>query len=245
MPDTTQAWAVTSCFFEFNWTGTTGPFGTQYDGVNLMYWDEVNPPYGGSYIAVNTFWFNWNEGAGWWYVIESDICFNGRDYLWSDNGQAGRFDVANINTHELGHTLSLADLYGGADAQKTMYGYASPGETKKRTLHTDDIAGIRYLFPDGSGADDEENPTNPESFSLSPAYPNPSSGSAIIAFAVPETTTLELELYDIKGRKVETLASGEYSAGEYETEVSNLSSGIYLYRLTSGNFAETKKMVVR
>jgi hypothetical protein len=154
-------------------------------------------------------------------------------------------DVANIATHELGHTLVLADLYGGGDTEKTMYGYASAGETKKRTLHSDDIAGIRYLFPEGTGTDDEETPTTPETFSLSPAYPNPSAGSATVAFSVPHTASLELNLYDIKGRKIETLASGEYAQGEYEAEVSSLSSGIYLYRLASGNFAETKKMVVK
>ena len=53
-----------------------------------------------------------------------------------------------MGTHELGHSLSLGDLYNSADADKTMYGYASSGETKKRTLHQDDIDGITYLYPD-------------------------------------------------------------------------------------------------
>ncbi|MCP4230041.1 MAG: T9SS type A sorting domain-containing protein [bacterium] len=233
---------VTNCFFEFSWDGTTSTYGTQFDGINLMYWAESNPPYGGGYIAVNTFWLN--AHGDWYYVPESDICFNGLEYTWSDSGQGGRMDVANIATHELGHTLVLADLYGGTHSEKTMYGYASAGETKKRTLHPDDIAGIRYLFPEGSGVDDDD-PTNPVTFSLSAAYPNPSSGMARVAFTVPETATLELELYDVKGRKVDTLAEGEYAAGEYEAEVNGLSSGVYLYRLTSGNFAETKKMVVQ
>jgi len=237
---------VTNCDFEFDYTGTTSAHSLSVDGTNAMFWHETSDlPEGGGYIAVNRSWFTWNGSAGWWYVFDSDILFNGYDYTWSDSGQAGKFDVANIATHELGHTLMLLDLYGGADAQKTMYGYASPGETKKRSLHSDDIAGIRYLFPDGTGMDDEEAPILPEVFSLSPAYPNPSSGLVRIAFTVPHTAALELELYDIKGRKVETLAGGEYTAGEYEAEVGNLSSGVYLYRLSSGEFAETKKMVVR
>jgi hypothetical protein len=52
-------------------------------------------------------------------------------------------------------------------------------------------------------------------------------------------------MFDVKGRKVATLAQGEYSTGEYEAEVTGLSSGVYLYRLTAGNFAETRKMVVK
>lgn len=43
--------------------------------------------------------------------------------------------------------MSLGDLYGSGDTEKTMYGYASLGETKKRTLHQDDIDGISYIYP--------------------------------------------------------------------------------------------------
>ena len=46
----------------------------------------------------------------------------------------------------LGHSLSLADLYGAADSEKTMYGYSATGETKQRTLDQDDINGIIYLY---------------------------------------------------------------------------------------------------
>ena len=50
-------------------------------------------------------------------------------------------------THEFGHALGLLDLYGGSDSEKTMYGYAYPGETKKRTLHSDDINGVQTIYP--------------------------------------------------------------------------------------------------
>jgi len=58
--------------------------------------------------------------------------------------------VQNIATHELGHSLCLDDLYGTADSEKTMHGFADTGETKKRTLEAEDIAGIRYIYP-GTG----------------------------------------------------------------------------------------------
>ena len=56
-------------------------------------------------------------------------------------GLSGRYDVQNIGTHEAGHTFGLGDMYEPADSEQTMYGYASTGETKKRTLEWGDRAG--------------------------------------------------------------------------------------------------------
>lgn len=67
-------------------------------------------------------------------------------YPWSTSGESGKFDVQNIGTHELGHWLCLLDMYSGADAEKTMYGYAGAGETKKRSLASDDINGINRIY---------------------------------------------------------------------------------------------------
>jgi|GEM_PF-2562755 len=93
-------------------------------------------------LALNTVWYYSGTGK----IVDSDIQFN-IVYNWTTNGSPGTFDLQNIATHELGHTLFLGDLYGSSDREKTMYGYGEPGETKKRTLHQDDINGITYLYP--------------------------------------------------------------------------------------------------
>jgi hypothetical protein len=93
-------------------------------------------------LAQNTFWYSTSTG----HITDSDIEFN-TDYTWATDGSPGAFDVQDVGTHELGHSLSLADLYNAADSEKTMYGYSSAGETKKRTLEQDDIDGISYLYP--------------------------------------------------------------------------------------------------
>ncbi len=122
-----------------------------YDGVNLCVWYEPGYsgqggwPWAAGAIAVNIFWMT---DAGTFYkVVENDVCFNGHNFTWSDKGEVYRMDVQNIATHEFGHNLVLADLYDAASRDFTMYGYASTGETKKRTLHQDDINGIRFLYP--------------------------------------------------------------------------------------------------
>lgn len=129
--------------YRFGYGGDTTISSRAQDGTNLMMWVESGwrNIFSGSYaIAVTSTWYYVGSGT----AIESDILFNGEDYLWSDNGAAGRYDVQNITTHELGHAVGLADLYGG-DTEKTMYGYANTGETKKSSLHTDDEDGARYV----------------------------------------------------------------------------------------------------
>lgn len=79
-------------------------------------------------------------------ILDCDITFN-TYYSWSTSGGSTSFDVQSVVTHELGHWLKLNDLYGGSDTEKTMYGYISLGETKKRSLDTDDLNGINTIYP--------------------------------------------------------------------------------------------------
>lgn len=69
-----------------------------------------------------------------------------RSYPLSTVVSSTTYDVQSIVTHEFGHWLSLGDLYNSTDYWKTMYGYMAKGETYKRTLHADDIAGINYIY---------------------------------------------------------------------------------------------------
>ena len=68
------------------------------------------------------------------------------DFDWSDSGEAGKMDFENIATHELGHSVGLDDLYNSGCSAETMYGYASEGETNKRTLELGDITGVSELY---------------------------------------------------------------------------------------------------
>jgi hypothetical protein len=68
--------------------------------------------------------------------------------------------------------------------------------------------------------------------------------SANIAFSLPHTSHVNLEVFDIKGRKVATLVNETLNEGEHEASVSGLSAGIYLYRLTAGENSAVRKMVV-
>jgi hypothetical protein len=143
---------VTNQWFRHARGTNTSTLNRGRDGINLEVWYEPayrtygqgSWPYSSRAVAVNMYWMQ--SMGTFWRVIENDITFNGYNYTWSATGQSGRMDVQNINAHETGHNLVLADLYTSADREKTMYGYVAYGETKKRTLHQDDIDGIRYIY---------------------------------------------------------------------------------------------------
>lgn len=76
-------------------------------------------------------------------------------------------------------------------------------------------------------------------------YPNPFNPSTKISFAIPEQAHIRLTVYNILGEQVVTLINETRNAGWYAAtfDASNLSSGIYIYRLEAGGFVETRKML--
>jgi len=87
---------------------------------------------------------------------------------------------------------------------------------------------------------------NPLIFGLNSNYPNPFNPSTKIEYSIPTSGFVTLRVYDAIGRNVQTLISEYQEANYYSVifDASNLSSGIYFYRLKVGkNFVDTKKML--
>lgn len=93
---------------------------------------------------------------------------------------------------------------------------------------------------------DDKNSSLPGCYSMSQNYPNPFNPSTTISYSIPQSNLVQLSVYDILGRKVAVLVNGEQNIGNYtvEFDASTLSSGVYFYRLLSGNFVDTKKLVL-
>lgn len=83
-------------------------------------------------------------------------------------------------------------------------------------------------------------------FELEQNYPNPFNPSTSVQYAISKRQFVTLKVYDVLGNEVATLLNEEKSAGSYEVEfnASDLSSGIYFYKIETGKFSETRKMVV-
>ena len=86
----------------------------------------------------------------------------------------------------------------------------------------------------------------PLKFSLSQNYPNPFNPATSIEYRVASTEYITLKVYDVLGREVATLVNEEKHPGSYDVvfDGSELSSGIYFYKIQAGNFVETKKMIL-
>jgi len=87
----------------------------------------------------------------------------------------------------------------------------------------------------------------PESITLSQNFPNPFNPTTQIGFTLPQSQEVSLRVYDMLGREVATLASREmFSAGQHTLsfDASSLSSGVYVYRLTSKDMALTRSMTL-
>ncbi len=88
--------------------------------------------------------------------------------------------------------------------------------------------------------------TLPTAYSLNQNYPNPFNPSTIINFSIPNEGFVTLSVYNSIGQQVATLVNESKPAGTYQVDfiAEGLTSGIYFYQITSGNFSETKKMML-
>ncbi len=86
----------------------------------------------------------------------------------------------------------------------------------------------------------------PRQTRLSENYPNPFNPTTRIRFSLPKTTEVQLTVYDMLGRRVETLVAGRRQAGRHEVtfRAEDLASGMYLYRLETDDFSQTRKMLL-
>ena len=86
----------------------------------------------------------------------------------------------------------------------------------------------------------------PLEFTLETNFPNPFTGNTTIRYALPKGAEVDLEIFDALGRQIRRLVNENQPAGWHEVnfDALTLSSGVYFYRLTAGDFTETKTMIL-
>lgn len=112
------------------------------DGVNAIGWRSLS----GGALGVTTICYDPQSMR----IFDVDTAFNSSlrwDVLAAPHTTSRLYDLQSIATHELGHWLSLLDLYSSATRSLTMYGTALPGQLNKRTLGLGDVLGARAAYP--------------------------------------------------------------------------------------------------
>ena len=97
----------------------------------------------------------------------------------------------------------------------------------------------------------EHEPNLPESYALHQNYPNPFNPETEIRFQIPEANYVVVRIFNTLGQEIRTLVDGEVQAGHHSVRWDSkdnngnlISSGVYFYQLQSGNFSQTKKMIL-
>lgn len=103
-----------------------------------------------------------------------------------------------------------------------------------------------YVLKVGNSVGINDYNNTADDYSLGQNYPNPFNPKTIIRYSISENNFVNLKVYDILGNEVSELVNKKQTTGNYQIEFNgeSLSSGIYFYRLTSGEFVETKRMIL-
>ncbi len=117
------------------------------------------------------------------------------------------------------------------------------------TISTSGTVGVRSVQWNGplySLTDAVQTPEAPKVFALYPNYPNPFNPSTTITFSLDKKGEVSLKVFNILGQEVATLVNGTYNPGTRSVQfnASNLSSGIYFYRLQANGQMITREMVL-
>ncbi|MEP7146540.1 MAG: T9SS type A sorting domain-containing protein, partial [bacterium] len=127
------------------------------------------------------------------------------------------------------------DIEGSCANDRYLFAGTSDHAVWKRPLSDFAITGIN-----------KNNSTAPNEFALFQNYPNPFNPETQINFAIPKEENVTLKIYTSLGKEIAVLVDGRKKAGNYSVTFnsSNLSSGVYIYTLSSENFVQSKRMIL-
>ena len=196
-----------------------------YDAMTNTAFFSVQQTSDGGYIAGGISRANWSRSRIDYYLVRTDGSGN---TLWS-------------NTYS---TPDYGFDYGKSVRQTSDGGFVLTGCLSTEDAG-DDVCLIK-LDSDQVGIEDEFDNWLSQGFCLSSNYPNPFNAMTIIRYGLPQPADIKIEIFDILGRRLETLIDEKQPAGYHQViwNAGERSSGIYLYRIQHGNHTETGKMVL-
>ena len=167
-------------------------------------------------------------------------------------GSVGSYDIYLVNINTNGDTIwtqtvgtseyeSAKGMVKTSDGNYIIYGSRKPFAISNAS----DILLVKVNLNGISGITEYINSSQPD-FKLEQNYPNPFNPVTKIRYSIPKSNLVTLKVYDVLGKEVSTLVDQYLLAGEYEVkfDASNLPSGVYIYKLSSGNYIKAKKLIL-
>jgi hypothetical protein len=260
--DPTELWTITASPSNPKWEATT----TTYYSAPTSFTDSKNGSYSNNATvtmtltdAINisgytnprlTFWTQFNIESNWDYGQVDISTNNGSSWIplegeYTEPG-VGSFQPPGeplydgVISNWVQERISLANYL--SNQFKIRFQLRTDGGVTRDGWYVDDIGILIYTIPTFSG-DDVVAVTK---FELEQNYPNPFNPSTSIQYAINSKQFVSMKVYDLLGNEVADLVNEEKPAGNYKVDfdASNLSSGIYYYRLVTGSFTDTKKMIL-
>ena len=165
------------------------------------------------------------------------------DYVNAFGGSTVNAQYANA----LGAVTVFSGMFSGGSSPGAVVLLSVPFET----IHTKtnrDIVMTKLLNYLGitTSVTEQYSDAIPLQFDIQQNYPNPFNPSTTFQFSIPKSGEVSLKIYDVLGKEITTLVNSVFSPGTYTVQwnASLYSSGVYFYRLQSGIFSETKKLVL-
>ncbi len=181
--------------------------------------------------------------------LNSDTNQSGGAYFVSVFGDTDSLNVRRGVGGDMGTTLyklntnMVSETYVPVCAIYTYW-----GTTIKRSAIAFWQSGPTNVYYDGENLPTGITNTNgiANTYSLSQNFPNPFNPTTTIKFSLPKDGLVKLVVFDVLGKKVATLVNEEQITGNYEVtfDATKLNSGVYFYKITSGDFSEIKKMML-
>jgi len=160
------------------------------------------------------------------------------------------FDDAGGGSHDVQiDYIQINGVTYQAENQATNTGVwqnGSCGGSNSEWLHCAGYIDFGTISIGKQAAAEDSEQAIPEGFALSQNYPNPFNPVTQISYTLKEAAVVKLEIFDITGELIATLADGPQDSGRHEVafDAKDLPSGIYFYRLRAGAFAQMKRMLL-
>ncbi len=178
------------------------------------------------------------------YVGDPD---NGGELITGINGETSVMTAEGIDAQRFEEVDLQWEIPSGLTSNPRIFAVLNQ-DSEEEEIHTNNNKGFNILGNSGVSISNEPvvNQEIPRYLKLHQAYPNPFNPATTIGYELPEYSQVRLEVFNIIGQRVAVLVNETQAAGFHEVrfEASNLSSGVYLYRLSTEQSDQTNKMVL-